>query len=96
MIRCSIENLQPGMVLGEPIFHDNGDIILQKGTKLTDALIKRLQSRDDISTFLKRIPETDALAVDILSPDDLSEGKTEKYFDTPKKGKVNQDRKSVV
>lgn len=91
MIRCSIENLQPGMVLGEPIFHDNGDIILQKGTKLTDALIKRLQSRDDISTFLKRIPETDALAVDILSPDDLSEGKTEKYFDTPKKGKPIDD-----
>lgn len=59
------------MVLGEPIFHDNGDIMLQKGTRLTESLVKNLQSRDDITAFLKRLPETAAPAVNIMEPDDL-------------------------
>lgn len=71
MIRCAIGDLKSGMVLGEPIFHDNGDIMLQKGTRLTESLVKNLQSRDDITAFLKRLPETAALAVDIMEPDDL-------------------------
>ena len=71
MIRCAIGDLKSGMVLGEPIFHDNGDIMLQKGTRLTESLVKNLQSRDDITAFLKRLPETAAPAVDIMEPDDL-------------------------
>lgn len=71
MIRCAIGDLKPGMVLGEPIFHDNGDIMLQNGTRLTESLIKNLQSRDDITAFLKRIPETAAIAVNIMEPADL-------------------------
>lgn len=71
MIRCAIGDLKPGMVLGEPIFHDNGDIMLQKGTRLTESLVKNLQSRDDITAFLKRLPETAAPAVNIMEPDDL-------------------------
>lgn len=62
MIRCSIENLKPGMVLGEPIHRDNGDILVQKGTRLTEKLIRHLQMREDITAFLKRIPETSAPA----------------------------------
>lgn len=93
MIRCAIENLQPGMVLGEPIFHDNGNIMLRKGTQLTEALIKRLQSRKDITVFLKRMPETAAPAVDILSPDEELEGTAAKGCpDTPQAGDAIEDK----
>lgn len=79
MIRCSIENLKPGMVLGEPIHRDNGDILVQKGTRLTEKLIRHLQMREDITAFLKRIPETSAPAVDILTPDDPAMKEAKEY-----------------
>ena len=84
MKRCAIGDLKPGMVLGDPIFHDNGDIMLQQGTRLTESLVKNLQSRDDITFFLKRMPETGLPAIEIMEDEDLKPTATEPSAKTPK------------
>lgn len=70
MIRCTFEELQPGMVLGQSIFTDDGETLLGEGTALTEELIRKLNARSDITVFLPMDPETGNPVVEIVSEED--------------------------
>lgn len=39
-----IENLEPGFILGEACFHSNGDLLLPRGSYITQSHVEKLQS----------------------------------------------------
>ncbi len=42
MRRVNTDQLRPGMIIAEDIYAPNGQLIIAKGTKLTDATLEQL------------------------------------------------------
>lgn len=44
MSKISIDKLVPGMIIAKPVLNENGMILINEGTELTDTLIERLKT----------------------------------------------------
>lgn len=49
----SLNNCQPGIKVGKTIYHENGIILLAKGTELTDHLIRRLKEFNIYTIYIE-------------------------------------------
>ena len=68
--RCDISELQPGMILDRTIFDDNGRVLLEAGTVITDLIISMLQQRFDGSYMAAFIRSPKKELADVVSASD--------------------------
>ncbi len=57
--RCSIQDLKPGMILARPIYTDQGDVLVDSGTSLSENIIQSVKKRfgDQYITAFIHIPK---------------------------------------
>ena len=67
MIRCSVEDLEPGMVLGKSLFDQQGMLLLAAGHRLDSALIPRIKSRGYYSVLIFREGTEEIIPEDVIS-----------------------------
>ncbi len=62
--RYGLEEIKPGMVLARPIYTDQGDVLVDSGTTLTEAVIQSLKNRfkDQYLTAFIHVPRKKAPA----------------------------------
>ena len=76
MRRVNTDQLRPGMIIAEDIYAPNGQLIIAKGTKLTDATLEQLSRNAVLSSRIDDSVKTAAASSqkreeDIYKGDDI-------------------------
>lgn len=59
-----LNRCEPGMILAQPIFNDRGNMLLSESTKLTNALIERLEILNINTIYINGDYVTDGIVIE--------------------------------
>ncbi len=82
MKKISVFNLKPGMVTGESVLDFNRQLIMERGTSLTENSIRRLQAHNILAVAVEDSPLTEGIAeyrdplLDLLAEDEEEKAPT--------------------
>jgi len=67
MPKIPLDNIHPGMRLAKPVMNENGMILLNEDTELTDILIERLKGMNLDGVFIKGMSKPSVPKENMLS-----------------------------
>lgn len=69
MLLLPLQQCQPGMRLGKPIFNDEGLILLNEGMELTPTILQRLEQYGIYHVYIEDARTEDIESRDVVSPE---------------------------